>query len=60
MAECRLHHIGTHAELEDHCCTWVSGFGKSPDRLDSLVYAITDLAENGHRKRRMVAAGRLA
>ncbi|MCJ7527675.1 MAG: terminase family protein [Methyloceanibacter sp.] len=38
----RVHHVGTFPELEDQLCTWVPG-GKSPDRLDALVWAMTDL-----------------
>jgi phage terminase large subunit-like protein len=50
----RVHHVGVLAELEEQCCTWVPGVGRSPDHLDALVYAITDLAE-GRRRRRMIA-----
>ena len=39
----RLHHVGTLPELEDKLCTWVQGM-KSPDRLDALVWAVTDLS----------------
>lgn len=39
----RVHHVGAFPELEDECCTWVPGEEKSPDRLDALVWAITDL-----------------
>ena len=38
----RVHHIGFFADLEDQLCEWVPG-DKSPDRLDALVWAITDL-----------------
>lgn len=39
----RVHHVGSLAKLEDQCCSWVPGEEKSPDRLDALVWAITDL-----------------
>lgn len=39
----RVHHVGAFPELEDQCCTWVPGEEKSPDRLDALVWAVTDL-----------------
>lgn len=40
----RVHHIGIHAELEDQLCNYSPEFTKkSPDRLDALVYAITEL-----------------
>lgn len=38
----RIHHVGFLAELEDQLCQWVPG-DKSPDRLDALVWAITEL-----------------
>jgi len=38
----RVHHVGFFADLEDQLCEWVPG-DKSPDRLDALVWAITDL-----------------
>jgi phage terminase large subunit-like protein len=54
----RLHMVGTWPELEEQLTTWVPNVGRSPDRLDAMVYAVTALAE-GHRKARMVAGGRL-
>ncbi len=38
----RVHHVGFFPDLEDQLCEWVPG-DKSPDRLDGLVWAITDL-----------------
>lgn len=38
----RLHIIGSLPELEDQMCTWTPG-QPSPDRLDALVWAVTDL-----------------
>lgn len=38
----RVHHVGMLPELEDQLCTWVPG-EDSPDRLDALVWAVTDL-----------------
>ena len=38
----RIHHVGSFPELEDQLCEWVPG-GKSPDRLDSLVWLVTEL-----------------
>ena len=41
----RVHHLGTLPVLEDQMVTWVpDGKAKSPDRLDALVWAVTDLA----------------
>jgi phage terminase large subunit-like protein len=39
----KIHHVGTFPTLEDQMCTF-TGLGKSPDRLDALVWAITALA----------------
>jgi phage terminase large subunit-like protein len=40
----RVHHVGFHSELEDQMTGWTpQGGEKSPDRLDALVWAITDL-----------------
>lgn len=39
----RVHLVGGFPELEDQLCNWVPGAEKSPDRLDALVWAVTDL-----------------
>ena len=38
-------HVGTFADLESECCTWVPGESSqpSPNRMDALVWAITEL-----------------
>jgi phage terminase large subunit-like protein len=36
-------HVGAFAKLEDQMCDFVAGQGKSPDRVDALVWALTDL-----------------
>ncbi len=38
----RVHHVGLFAALEDSQCTWEPG-RPSPDRLDALVYAVTEM-----------------
>ncbi len=38
----RVHHVGTFELLEDQMCQWVPG-EKSPDRMDALVWALTEL-----------------
>lgn len=40
----RAHHVGQLAALEDELCGWVPGSGRSPNRLDALVWAVTELA----------------
>lgn len=39
----RAHHVGAFAELETQMTTWVAGEGESPDRMDALVWAFTEL-----------------
>ena len=40
----RVRHIGHHADLETQMTTWVPTSGaRSPDRLDALVWALTEL-----------------
>ena len=39
----RVHHLGSFPELEDQLCSWVPDSSTSPDRLDALVWAFTDL-----------------
>lgn len=39
----RVHLVGTFGMLEAQLTTWVPNEGKSPDRLDAFVHAITDL-----------------
>ena len=44
----RVHHIGTFSKLEDQMCAFTSDFdraraGYSPDRLDALVWGLTEL-----------------
>ena len=45
----RVHHVGSFPSLEDQMCGFTSSFdrskaGYSPDRVDALVYALTELA----------------
>jgi len=40
----RVHHVGLLADLEDQMCSWVPDSGQpSPDRMDALVWAMTEL-----------------
>jgi phage terminase large subunit-like protein len=39
----RVHHIGYLADLESQMYSWIPGEGKSPDRVDALVHAMTAL-----------------
>lgn len=38
----RIHHLGYHEQLEDELCEYVPG-AKSPNRLDAMVWAMTEL-----------------
>jgi phage terminase large subunit-like protein len=42
----RLHFVGTLPKLEDQCCSYVPG-EKSPDRMDAMVWAVTELMDEG-------------
>ena len=53
----RIHHIGDPAQfaaLEDQMTTWVPGQSKkdSPDRVDALVWALTELNISGRKPRK--------
>jgi phage terminase large subunit-like protein len=54
-AQRRVKHVAAFAELEDEMCAFgVESGGKSPDRVDALVWALTDLmlhARGGPRAR---------
>jgi phage terminase large subunit-like protein len=45
----KVHHVGSLQDLEDQMCEWVPNDpkSKSPDRMDALVWAITDLMQHG-------------
>lgn len=42
----RVHHLGVLSELEDQMTTWVPG-QKSPDRMDALVWGLTEILLEG-------------
>lgn len=55
----RIHHIGDPAQfaaLEDQMTTWVPGTSKrdSPDRMDALVWALTELNISGRKPRKVL------
>ena len=44
----RVHHVGAFNKMEDELCTWEPNSGMaSPNRLDALVWAITELMLGG-------------
>ena len=43
----RVHHVGAFELLEDQMCSWNPDTDpKSPDRMDALVWALTELMVN--------------
>jgi phage terminase large subunit-like protein len=39
----RVHHVGYLQDLESQMYSWIPGEGKSPDRIDAMVHAMTAL-----------------
>lgn len=54
----RVFHDGNLADLEDEMLTWIPGKGDSPNRVDALVWAITDLLAPSQESRFASARGR--
>ena len=55
----RVHHCGTFPRLEDQMCAFTFDFdrkemGYSPDRVDALVWALTELMIEGRSQRRLL------
>lgn len=47
----KVHHAGYFPALEDQLCQWEPGAGMaSPDRLDALVWAVSELSAQGRGK----------
>jgi predicted phage terminase large subunit-like protein len=51
----RLHMVGSFPELEDQLVTWEPGSSESPDRMDAMVWAITDLMGGSNSLRSLAA-----
>jgi phage terminase large subunit-like protein len=52
----RVHHVGGFPQLEDQMCSFTVDFdrntmGYSPDRMDALVWALTELMVEGEQRR---------
>jgi phage terminase large subunit-like protein len=57
----RIHHIGAFAKLEDQMCTWSPlTSSKSPDRLDALVWGITELMLGSNEQEYFIPQGLIA
>lgn len=52
----RVHHLGVFSELEDQQTTWTPDANWSPDRLDALVWALTELGLIGDQGAAFIAA----
>ena len=39
----RIHHVGSFPQLEDELCLWIPGDDDSPNRLDAMVWGMTEL-----------------
>jgi phage terminase large subunit-like protein len=55
--QCRVHHVGPFPRLENQMCAFTVDFnrnemGYSPDRVDALVWALTELMIDGPSERR--------
>lgn len=46
----KVHHVGVLGALEDQMCSWEPGIGESPDRVDALVWAVTELMTRAPQK----------
>lgn len=46
----RVHHVGAFGVLEDQMCDYVPQISKSPDRMDALVWALTELSGDGEEE----------
>ncbi len=44
-AKGEVHHVGRFPDLERQMCEWTPSSGYSPDRMDALVWALTDVLE---------------
>ena len=53
----KVHHVGYFADLETQMCEWTPLSNESPDRLDALVWALTELNSGGSS---MIALAALA
>jgi len=43
----KVFHTQLFPELEDQLCMWTPESGESPDRLDALVWALSELSRGG-------------
>lgn len=53
----RVHHVGRFPKLEDQMCTYTAEDKVSPDRMDAMVWALTELMVTGSQKDKFVSPG---
>jgi phage terminase large subunit-like protein len=46
----RIHHCGVFPALEDQMCSWIPGDKNSPDRVDALVWCLSELMLKQERR----------
>ena len=51
----KVHHVGVLSALENECTTWTPDVDQSPNRIDALVWAISEL-ESGSQPVPVVSA----
>ena len=42
----KVHHVGQYPELESQMCSYTGETNSSPDRLDALVWGLTELSKS--------------
>lgn len=52
-----VHHVGQFPKLEEQLCTWNPLSNDSPDRMDALVWALTDLSTARTIAKPLVSSG---
>ena len=53
----KVHHVGIFDTMEDQMCIWEPGLTDSPDRMDALVWAFSELMVNRRRSLNLPAIG---
>ena len=46
----KVHHVGVFPQLEEEMCSYTPDAVKSPDRMDALVWAVTELSASANAK----------
>jgi len=54
-----VHHVGVFPELEEQLTSWTPDIGASPDRMDALVWAVTELVQRSSAATFMAAISKV-